>query len=256
MKSKFLFLLLIVSSYGFSQSINDYVAVIVPTKYEFVKSENQYRLNTLTKFNLKKAGFEAFYTNEIIPKEYNERCSLLYVDVNEEKGFLVTKLNITFKDCYGTVIYKSEVGKSREKEYEVSYPEALNNAFISVYALHYKYNSAAANSKKAVIASPAMPVAVPDVPAVPAVAAVAVNVPSSTESTEMNLLFAQPIKNGYQLVDNTPKVIMKVYKTTNPAIYLATKGTIQGVLISKDSQWFFEYYENETLMSEKIAVKF
>jgi hypothetical protein len=250
MKFKFLFLLVFVSSYSFSQSINDYVAVIVPTKYQFLKSENQYRLNTLTKFNLKKAGFEAFYTNETIPKEYNERCSLLYVDVNEEKGFLVTKLNVTFKDCYGTVIYKSEVGKSREKEFEVSYPEALNNAFISVYALHYKYNGTVANSQKAGIASPTItPVAV-------SATTVAVNVPSSTESNEINLLFAQPIKNGYQLVDNTPKVIMKAYKTTNPAIYLAAKGIVQGVLISKDSQWFFEYYENETLMSEKIAVKF
>jgi hypothetical protein len=124
----------------------------------------------------------------------------------------------------------------------------LNNAFISIYALHYKYNGTAANSQKAAIA----PVVVPAVVAT----AVAVNVPSSTESNEMNVLFAQPIKNGYQLVDNTPKVIMKVYKTTNPAIYLAAKGTVQGVLISKDSQWFFEYYEKETLMSEKIAVKF
>jgi hypothetical protein len=253
MKSKFLFLLVLVSSYGFSQSINDYVAAIVPTKYEFVKSENQYRLNTLTKFNLKKAGFETFYTNETIPKEYNDRCSLLYVDVKEEKGFLVTKLYIAFKDCYGTVIYKSEVGKSREKEYEVSYPEALNNAFESVYALHYKYNGAAVNSKKTGIASPEIaPVALSTVVAT----SVAVNVPSSSDSNELDILFAQPIKNGYQLVDNTPKVVMKVYKTTNPTIYLATKGTVQGVLISKDNQWFFEFYEKETLMSEKISVKF
>jgi hypothetical protein len=253
MKFKFLFLLVFLSSYSFSQSVNDYIAVIVPTKYEFLKSENQYRLNTLTKFNLKKAGFEAFYANETIPKEYNDRCSLLYADVNEEKGLFVTKLYVAFKDCYGTVIYKSETGKSREKEFEMSYPEALNNAFISVSALHYKYNGAAANSQKAVITSPAIaPVAVPAVVAT----AVAVNVPSGTESNEMNVLFAQPIKNGYQLVDNTPKVVMKVYKTTNPSIYLAAKGIIQGVLISKDSQWFFEYYQNETLMSEKIAVKF
>ena len=244
MKFKFLFLLVFVSSYSFSQSINDYGAVIVPVKYEFLKSENQYRLNTLTKFNLKKAGFEAFYANESIPKEYNDRCSLLYVDVVEDKAFMMTKLYIAFKDCYGAVVYKSEIGKSREKEFDAAYVEALNNAFVSVYALHYKYNGAVANSQKAVIA--------------PAVAnpAVAVNVPSSAESNEMNLLFAQPIKNGFQLVDNTPKVILKVYKTTNPAIYLTTKGTVQGVLISKDSQWFFEYYENETLMSEKIAVKF
>ncbi len=87
-------------------------------------------------------------------------------------------------------------------------------------------------------------------------AAAVVNVPSNADSNEANMLFAQPIKNGYQLVDNTPKVVMKVYKTTNPAIYSATKGTLQGVLISKDNQWFFEYYQNDTLMSEKIAVKF
>jgi hypothetical protein len=253
MKSKFLFLLLIVSSYGFSQSVNDYAAIIVPTKYEFVKNENEYRLNTLTKFNLKKAGFEAFYTNETIPKEYDDRCSLLNVDVKEEKGFMITKLFITFNDCYGKVVFRSEIGKSREKDYEMAYTEALNNAFISVYALHYKYNGAAANNQKAVIASSGIaPVATNAVVA----AAVAVNVPSSTESNEMNVLFAQPIKSGYQLVDNAPKVVMKVYKTTNPAIYLATKGTLQGVLISKDNQWFFEYYQNDTLMSEKIAVKF
>jgi hypothetical protein len=250
MKLKFLFLLVFVSSYSFSQSVNDYVAVIVPAKYEFLKSENQYRLNTLTKFNLKKAGFEAFYTNETMPKEYNDRCSLLYADVNEEKGLLVTKLYVIFKDCYGTVIFKSEVGKSREKDYEVAYLEALNNAFMSVYALHYKYSATA--SQKAAIASPVASVAVPAV----AATTVAVNAPSSTESNGVNVLFAQPIKNGYQLVDNTPKVVMKVYKTTNPSIYLAAKGTIQGVLIFKDSQWFFEYYESETLMSEKIAVKF
>lgn len=248
MKSKFLFLLVFVTSYGFSQSINDYVAVVVPTKYEFVKDENGYRLNTLTKFNLKKAGFVAFYANETIPKEYNDRCSLLNIDVSKESGFMITKLFVTFKDCYGKVIFKSEVGKSRQKEYETAYPEALNNAFESVYALHYKYNGSTVNNQKTEIASAGI--------APVAATAVAVNVSNSMDSGENAVLFAQPIKNGYQLVDNTPKVVMKVYKTTNPVIYLATRGTVQGVLISKDNQWFFEYYEKETLMSEKISVKF
>jgi len=49
MKIKFLLLLLITSFAGFSQSINDYKAVIVPLKYEFLKSDNQYRLATMTK---------------------------------------------------------------------------------------------------------------------------------------------------------------------------------------------------------------
>ena len=86
MKTKFLFLLLLVSSYCFSQSVNDYSAVIVPVKYDFLKEDNQYRLNTLTKFNLQKAGFQAFYITEDRPLEYNSnRCSILNVEVVKEK---------------------------------------------------------------------------------------------------------------------------------------------------------------------------
>jgi hypothetical protein len=256
MKSKFLFLLFIISSYGFSQSVNDYAAVIIPVKYEFLKSENQYRLNTLTKFNLKKAGFDAYYANEIIPKEY-DRCSLLNVDVSKESGFMVTKLFVIFKDCYGKVVFKSEVGKSKEKDYETAYTEALNMAFESVYTLHYKYSGATLSNQKsgnsgAVAASAATVTPV----AAAVVATTAVNVSSNSGSGENSVLFAQPIKNGFQLVDSTPKVVLKVYKTTNPSIYIASKESIQGVFISKDNQWFFEYYQKEILMSEKIEVKF
>ena len=123
MKKILLFLSLFLTCYSFSQSVNDYKAVIIPLKYDFLKSENQYRLQTLTKVNLGKAGFQAFYSNETIPAEFNERCSLLYVDIKNEKAFLATKLFITFKDCTGTIIFQSEIGKSKEKEYqtEVSY---------------------------------------------------------------------------------------------------------------------------------------
>jgi hypothetical protein len=34
---------LFISSFGFSQSVNDYKAVIVPIKYEFTSTDNQYR---------------------------------------------------------------------------------------------------------------------------------------------------------------------------------------------------------------------
>src|SRR6478609_4987593 len=269
MKSKFLFLLLLVCSIGFSQTINNYVAVVVPLRYEFLKSDNQYRLSTLTKFNLKKAGFEVFYANEDLPKEYN-RCSLLNVDVVKDNAFLVTKLFVVFKDCYGKEVYKSEVGKSKEKEFDVAYTEALNKAFESVYALHYKYDGPAVATTTNVAApqTVAVPVAatttttataaapVAAVAATTAATAVAVNVPNNSAEPDGSVLFAQPIKNGYQLIDSTPKVVMKVYKTTNPSLYIATKGNLQGSMILKDNQWYFEYYEKDTLMSEKITVKF
>ncbi|PZX92553.1 hypothetical protein DOS84_15675 [Flavobacterium aquariorum] len=247
MKTKFLFLLLLVSSYGFSQSVNDYAAVIVPLKFDFLKSENQYRLNTLTKFNLQKAGFVAYYNNEDIPNELNNRCSLLSVDVLKESGFLITKLYVILKDCNGKVVFKSEVGKSKEKEYEVAYSEALNMAFASVYALHYKYNGGIASSLT------------PD-KVVPITASVqtlgTVIAVNPVENKESNLLYAQPTALGFQLIDSTPKVVFKIFKTSIPNCFIAFKDNIQGVLIAKEDQWFFEYYQSEKLMSEKVVVKF
>jgi hypothetical protein len=251
MKTRFLFLLFFVVSYSFSQSVNDYKAVIVPLKYDFLKTENQYRLNTVTKFNLKKAGFEAFYENEVIPAEFNDRCGLLYVDVKKVNAFLISKLFITLEDCHGKIIFQSEMGKSKEKDYGVAYNEALNKAFQFVYDLGYKYNGApvpvaAAEPVKAAVAQEVNPV----------VAVQSVNDNKVSESVDSGLLYAQPTPTGFQLINSEPKVIMKIYKTSVKDYYTAAKGDVQGVLIAKDNQWFFEYYQNDKLISEKVNVKF
>lgn len=260
MKTRILFLMLFIASYSFSQSVNDYRGVIIPMKYDFLKSENQYRLQTITKANLQKAGFQAFYATESLPVEFNDRCDLLYIDVKKENAFLVTKLYITFKDCYGTIIFQSSIGKSKEKEFDLAYSDALNEAFLSVYALHYKYNGTKAGSKAVIV--PAAPVeevpsvGIPNVVVPVAAANIEVKNLKNSENNNASLLYAQPTSYGYQLVDSEPKVVLKVYKTSNPASYMATKGSVQGVLVSKDNQWFFEYYQNDKLISEKINVKF
>lgn len=262
MKTKILLLMLLVASFSFAQSINDYKAVIIPMKYELQKTDNQYRLQTLTKLNLQKAGFQAFYNNEQIPIEMSDRCSLLYVDVVKDNAFLVTKLYITFRDCNNTIVFKSEIGRSREKEFEKTYIEALNEAFKSVYALGYKYNGGANNvSPKAAntFYAPLNQTPVYNTETSSATSTTAV-VNSNNESKilgkNVGLLYAQPTSYGYQLIDSEPKVVMKVYKTSNPASYMAKKGDVQGALVSKDNQWFFEYYQGDNLVSEKVEVKF
>jgi hypothetical protein len=246
-------MLFVFANYSFSQTINDYKAVVIPMKYELQKTENQYRLQTITKINLQKAGFSAFYNTETTLAEFPDRCSLLYVDVKKENAFLTTKLFIVFKDCYGTVIYQSPIGKSKEKEFEASYVEALNQAFVSVYDLNYKYNGNTNFSPKSGFVSQTVPVTA----AVPAVAPSIPNTETkTTDDNTANLLYAQPTSYGYQLIDSEPKVVMKVYKTSNPASYMAKKGEVQGALVSKDNQWFFEYYQNGILISEKVEVKF
>lgn len=260
MKIKFLLTAILCSVVGFAQSVNDYKAVIIPLKYDFLKTDNQYRLATLSKQNLIKAGFQAFYTNEQLPEGYTDRCQVLYIDVIRDNAFLVTKLIVQFKDCFGQVVFTSEVGKSREKEYEVAYKEALDGAFNSVYALHYKYSGNPVASAKTPVAA--------KVPVATTTAAVATTATTAAPSqlvvvapspnlSDPNLLYAQPTESGYQLIDKTPKVVMKLLKTSQTNVFIAIKDSVQGSLILKDDQqWYFEYYQNDKLVSEKIVVKF
>jgi hypothetical protein len=257
MRIKLLLVALFCTVIGFAQSINDYKAVIVPLKYDFLKSENQYRMATVTKSNLNKAGFVAFYANEDIPAEYSDRCQLLYIDVKKDNAFLVTKLFIEFKDCYGKVIYTSEVGKSKEKDYETAYRECLNLAFVSLNNLHYKYSGKTVAPTGKLVGTAALMT-----PAATAVVNTPTTMPVTTVSSPVadvsdpNLLYAQPTENGYQLIDKTPKVVMKLLKTSRPDSFIAIKDGVQGTLNAKDNQWFFEYYQNDKLVSEKVSVKF
>jgi hypothetical protein len=252
MKKYILLLLLVVAGKSYAQSVNDYKAVIVPVKFDFQKEENQYRLNTLSKFNLKKAGFEAFYSNETTPNTFSERCDLLYFDLQKESGFLITKLLITLKDCNGKIIFQSVTGKSKEKDYEAAYTECLNEAFASIDALNYKYTGGKAEAK--VEAKPIKQEII-EVKAVAVEKAAVANAVSNTD-TSVKYLYAQPVANGFQLIDTTPKVVMKVFKTGSPSCFIAIKGDIQGVLLGTEEGWIFQYYKNENLISEKIAVKF
>jgi hypothetical protein len=217
--------------------------VIVPVRFEFAKGDNPYRMSTITKANLEKAGFVAFYDNEQLPDGYKDRCEVLYSDIKKDKGFLVTKLFIEFKDCYGKVIYTSEIGKSNRKEYDLAYKECINLAFISINSLHYKYNGKSGSPY----------VKMEFVPVTPSVVVSLVPV---ADMSDPNLLYAQPTENGYQLIDKTPKVVMKLLKTSRPDSFIAIKDGVQGSLNAKDNQWFFEYYKDDKLVSEKVSVKF
>lgn len=252
MKIRFLCVIMLMSSFAFAQSINDFKAVIVPLKFDFQKKQNEYRLSTLSKFNLNKAGFEAFYAEE--PNAY-DKCSLLYIDIINVKAFLATKMYFVLKDCNGKEIFKSTTGYTKEKEYQLAYTEALNEAFESLYAMNYKY----VPRNTPIVVNTATPTtsAVPAVvPAIPATSTPVTTVVTPNVASTVAVYYAQPTANGYQLVDTTPKVVMKLYKTSKSDYFTAVRDGVQGALLLKDNEWYFEYYQNDQLMSEKIAIKF
>ncbi len=241
MKKYIILLVVLVSSLGFSQTISDYKYAIVPSKFTFLKEKDQYRLNTLTKLLMEKYGFVTFFDTDILPIEVAENnCNKVFVEVQNNGNMFMTKLTVILKDCKNTILFTSVEGKSREKEYQTSYNQALREAFNSFETLGYKYNgngnfNSNFNKNSNVKDS---------------------NVIDDNIKANDLVLFAQPIENGFQLIDSTPKVIMKIYKTSSSMCFIANKNNIQGVLISKDNQWFFEFLNNSKLVSEKVEVKF
>ena len=241
MKKYIILLVVLASSLGFSQTINDYKYAIVPSKFTFLKEKDQYRLNTLTKLLMDKYGFVTFFDTDILPVEVAENnCNKVFVEVQSNGNLFMTKLSVVLKDCKNTILFTSVEGKSREKEYQTSYNQALREAFNSFETLGYKYNG---NSNDNVNTKENSDIK-------------ASNLNDDNKKTNDLVLFAQPIENGFQLIDSTPKVIMKIYKTSSPICFIANKNNIQGVLISKENQWFFEYISNSKLVSEKVEVKF
>jgi hypothetical protein len=184
-----------------------------------------------------------------------------------------TKLGVELKNCNDQVVYTSEMGESREKEYQRAYNEALRDAFKSIEALNYKYvPSTSTNSSISVsqdvetksevskelqqlreeiqnLKKEKEAVVVENVePKVEVVAEVPVKEAAS------GVLYAQAIENGFQLVDSTPKVVYKIKKTSIDGVFLVENKN--ATLYKKDANWILEYYENNVLKQDVLNIKF
>jgi len=140
------------------------------------------------------------------------------------------------KDCANKIIYTSIQGTSKEKEYQKSYNESFRMALGAMKGqLNFTNTSNGMIEKETVTTTP--------------IAVESKNVPKER-------LTAIAIQNGYKLVDSVPTVIYELLATSIENVFTAKKGTITGTFLKKNSGWFFEYYQNDTLLSEKVEVKF
>jgi len=235
-----------------AQNLNGYKYAYIPSKFDVLKHPDKYKVNTLSKLFMQKYGFETYIESETAPYDFlNNNCNKVYVDLLKDNSLFLTRLQVVLKDCNGKVLFTSKEGSSKSKDLAVAYNEALRQAFASFETLHHKYDPN-------IVMATQVPTTNPNT--------VTFNtkvVDKETEesvSTNANVtsgtLYAQPIQNGFQLVNAEPRVVMKLYKTSVKDVYTAIKDTTQGVLVAKNSEWFFEYYQNDKLISEKIDVKF
>ncbi len=123
-----------------AQDLDEYRYIKVPEKFEFLSEENQYQLNELTAFLFEKYGFNVLYREDT--PAGTDPCEILRADVENQSGFLQSKVKVHLRDCHDQVVFSSREGKSREKDRKASFHEALRDAFQSVEQVKYNYSPA------------------------------------------------------------------------------------------------------------------
>ena len=153
--------------------LNAFKYIIIPRKFDFLKKENQYRLNTITKHLFDQEGFMTLIQGNDYPQDVKDNpCIAGTVDVINESSMFTTKLKIEIKNCYDQVIYTSKQGTSKIKEYDKTYREALENSFVSFQEFNYVYDPALQiNQNQGSKSKAIVPVATVEKPAAEPVAA-------------------------------------------------------------------------------------
>ncbi|WP_299009015.1 hypothetical protein [uncultured Tenacibaculum sp.] len=244
---RILLIALFISTASFAQkSINNYKYIIVPSKFDFVKEKDKYQTSSLTKFLFNKYGFTAFLDDEELPAEVaDNRCLVLTGTVKDESGMFTTKSVIELRDCYNKVVFTSKEGRSKEKDYKKAYHEAIRDAFKSIEALKYTYVPLQED------------VVTKEVPALALVPTVVESKVAEVVEKPANVkeqLFAQPIPNGFQLVNMKPEVVFQVLKTNVKDVFVIKDKN--GILYKNGNSWFAEYYTNDGKVTEEYQVKF
>jgi len=258
---------ILIGFYGAAQKdINNYKYIIVPKKFDFLKTEDQYQLNSLTKFLFNKYGYEAYFLDDKLPDDLNnERCLALMSDVSEKKGGMFkTKLVIVLKDCFGKVVMTSQIGESRLKAYDKSFNEALRDAFMTYQNTDYNYvpaqnaitdqpeSVAVSNKELEVVAEKNIEKKTIVAPAL------IVGVTGNNEETDEEIVnydsetiyYAQAIDNGFQVVNSEPKIIMVLLNTSAKDVFIVKDKN--AIVFKEDGFWY--YSENEGKLGEKQAL--
>ena len=278
--------------------LNGYKYIVVPKKFDGFKKENQFRTSTQIKHLFSSNGFTALYDDQIPPDLAKNPCLGLRVLLLDKSSLLATKVTLGLRDCNGVTVYESAEGRSKSKEYESAFRQAINEAFYSFTELGYAYKLTEAVDADSipnvpVAAAPAAVTSIEDTQIVldsteitspmnaemAAVASMSDSetevVPSETQTATLGaaaatglavgiqdapveeLWYAQPIENGYQLVDKTPKVRMILVKTAQEDTFIATvEGSPMGMVYKKDGQWWHEFFRNGKTEKTPLQLKF
>lgn len=134
--------LLVASLTNAQEVLNNYKYVVIPVRYDFQKTEDQYQLNSLLKHKFNQLGLEAYLDTDDLPKEAKTNsCAYLKPIINAKSNMFTTKTTIDLVDCDKNVVYSSIEGVSKSKSIRASYLESVRAALKSFDGFQYSYEA-------------------------------------------------------------------------------------------------------------------
>tara|TARA_R110002073_G_scaffold78938_2_gene189946 strand:+ start:5207 stop:6040 length:834 start_codon:yes stop_codon:yes gene_type:complete len=277
MKKKVITLILVLGVVIFAKaqsSINDYKYVVVPHFYEFVKGKDAFRLNTITRFLLRKNGLNAFMQEEIKETDYKRNnCLALKADVMNINSMLMTKLKVVLKNCDGDIVFESKIGQSKVKEYGIAYKEALNRAFESFEGINYHYipnkdiisRADEKNSEDEAAIAKKLVGKLKDELKEKKDKEIIVKTKEDDgrkilpdeiiKDNNTSYLKAIPVNNGFELINiGTNKIEYIIQKTALKEIYIIKNQN--GIVYKKEKVWIIEYLVDGKSISKTLEIKF
>lgn len=248
----FLFLMLC-QHHAFGQNgVDNYKYVSVPDRFDFLKSADQYQLNALTKFLLKKNGFSVLDVSSDYPKELlKNRCLLLDVNVIKLKGFLNTKLEVQFTNCQNEIVFRSDIGVSKIKDFKKGYHEALRKAFVSIAELNYSYKAAASSIQlEQTPEVAAVEVAPPPAPS-KAMKELLPPPPPPVSKQDLSQVKIRPSDFGFTVIhEPSGKVLHTLHATLYEGVFIIDN--LPGIAYKRGNRWVREFVVNQKIVIQPL----
>ena len=222
-------------------NLDQYKYVSVPNRFDFMKSSDQFQISSLAKFLLTKNKFTVLENLEKYPADLAaNQCLLLNLNVEQIKGFLKTKLEVQFLNCKNQVVFKSDIGMSREKDFKTAYHQALRAAFSSVSEANYKFNETVDK-----VSTNEKPISVKRAVSTPMQAT-----DLSSPKLTSEILMTQT-SHGFDIRDADGIVVYSLYQTMSDGIYIIDK--LPGIVYKRGNRFVREYISNQKIVIEPLT---
>jgi hypothetical protein len=280
MKKAIVALFLIIGCFTFSKAqtnLSDYKYVIVEKQFHFQNEPNEYNLNNLTRFLFTKHGFRTILSNEVYPDDLKSDLCLALNSEITSKGTLRTKITIALRDCNNNIVFQVE-GITKEKYFDKVYNIGIRKAMEGFKDVNYnyvekqktviqeKFPNTKTKAKDSNLKIKELNTEIKEIKEKEGNIVVKekakeaetpiVNEHRKKETTvivkeeSLNILYAQKIDKGFQIVDSTPKVIMILHRTALENVFVVKDKN--AIVFIQDGFW---YYSNNGTATELLNIK-